>query len=479
MGVIEADALIAKLSSVRVVIPTPRSARNGAIPKSSAAEIVGNFRKEISLGTLQRLCADNATGDRSKVLWRLYGDLLEAGLSAGEVLVVVERTPWNKFGEDRNRLWADINAAVQHQANGGRLQSDDTRRVGRKGGEALGTGDEGRAQRNGRWAEPVSAFLARERQDPKWMIEGLWSDKSHGIVAGEPKTRKSYLAIDIAVSVATATPALGYFPVSKPSPVLMIQEEVSDSEMSKRLRWIIASKGLGGAAEKGEDGTISVQLPHEIDLHLRNRKGFDLSDTEHLQVMTNFISHNEVKLVILDPLQMMLGSIDENRTSEVRPILRNLLLFKEATGCGVMILHHYNKGQDRSGGQRMSGTHAFHGWVESALYLAKPEPYVTHVDREFRNFEPFSGFDVEFVGDEEYEVVVTEHKQKRPDKLNDLELFVAKHPDGVSIIVASKELGVTRDTILRHTEKSERISVKNVKGKTGRPVRKLFLNPSN
>lgn len=466
MGVIEADALIAKLSSVRVVIPTPRSARNGKIPRASAQEIVSSFQETIPIAILRRLARQGSitVTDRSKVLWRIYLSLLEAGLSPGEVLVVVESTPWNKFDGDRGRLWADINAAVQHVQ---RVQSTDMEGA---------AGSRGKIDRR---PQPValSTFLAKERTDPKWMIEGLWSDKSHGIIAGEPKTRKSYLAIDIAVSVATGTPALGYFPVARPTPVLMIQEEVSDAEMSKRLRWIVTSKGLGGHVDVGKDGAVSVQLPHEIDLYLHNRISFNLTSIEDLEMMTNQVTDLGVKLVILDPLQMMLGSADENRTSEVRPMLTNLLKFKEATGCGVMILHHYNKGQDRSGGQRMSGTHAFHGWVESALYLAKPEPYVTHVDREFRNFEPFSGFDVEFVGDEEYEVIVTEHKMKERAKLNDFEKFVAKHPDGISIIVASRELSVTRDTILRRAEKSEKISVKNVKGKTGRPIRKLFLNP--
>jgi hypothetical protein len=44
---------------------------------------------------------------------------------------------------------------------------------------------------------------------PRWLIDGLWSDAAVGVLGGEPKCCKSFLALDAAVSVASGTPRLG------------------------------------------------------------------------------------------------------------------------------------------------------------------------------------------------------------------------------------------------------------------------------
>ena len=43
--------------------------------------------------------------------------------------------------------------------------------------------------------------LALRPASRRWLIEGLWGEGSVGIVGGEPKCCKSFLALDMAVSV--------------------------------------------------------------------------------------------------------------------------------------------------------------------------------------------------------------------------------------------------------------------------------------
>ena len=435
----------------RSEVPVVGSSRNGTGKAATASpkEIFRNYRGVIPRGIARRLVAKEATGDRSKVLWRLSNALLEAGLTPGEVVVLLGSTVWNKFGEDRGRLWADVNKAVASKVQTAPQQRDDTspksrrRKAAKKSSQA--------------WSVPVDRYLAVESRDPQWMIEGLWSDKSHGIVAGEPKTRKTYVGIDIALSVATGTDCLGHFKVVKPGPVLMIQEEVSDAEMRKRLRYIAASKGLGGAIHRKGD-ELSVHFPDPIPLYLRNRKQFDLSSDDSFQMLHKQVTRKGISLVILDPLQLMLGEVDENRASEVRPILYNILQLKEETGTGVMIIHHYNKASDknpRKGGQRMLGSQAFHGWVESALYLSKNEKYETEVEREFRNFEEMQDFSIAYVGGEEkYEVAISEApKAKRKAPPTKFERFCLDN-DGAPVKALAKHFKCTDDTIRRRVEKS-------------------------
>src|SRR6516165_6998848 len=41
-----------------------------------------------------------------------------------------------------------------------------------------------------------------------WLVQELWSDQAVGILGGEPKCCKSFLALDLAVSVASGAPSL-------------------------------------------------------------------------------------------------------------------------------------------------------------------------------------------------------------------------------------------------------------------------------
>lgn len=459
MGSITVEGLERLLSDVEVPILKDRGKGNGKVAQASAREIFRNYADVIPSAARVKLGAKKPNGDRSRVLWGLSNALLDAGLSPGEVVALVEKSVWNKFGEDRGRLWADVNKAAAGRAKSGRTSGN-----GKKKPQD--------------WAVALDRYLAVESRDPQWMIEGLWSDKSHGIIAGEPKTRKTYVAIDIALSVATGTDCLGHFPVRKQGAVLMLQEEVSDAEMRKRLRFIAASKGLGGKVHKKGD-EYSVHLPEPVPLYLRNRKQFDLSNPKSFRKLHKHIEAKDIKLLILDPLQLMLGQVDENKASEVRPILYNFLQLKEETGCGIMILHHYAKSSSnnpRKGGQRMLGSQAFHGWVESALYLTKDENYVTHVEREFRNFDPFQDFSIEYVGgNEKYEVEVRENKAPKkkapPDKF---ERYCLKH-EGIPVKDLAAVLKASVTTIRKRVEASKHVKLEDkVAVKGGRP-RKIVV----
>src|SRR5579872_1115550 len=149
------EEILEALSDVQVPI-LGATKTNGKVPSASAREIVQNYRGSIPGSILRRLRAAKATGDRSKVLWKLNCALLEAGLTPGEVVVLVEKTVWNKFGEDRSRLWADVNKAAQ------RIQADTPRSPASRRSK----------NRTAPWSIPLYRYLAVESRDPQWMIEG-------------------------------------------------------------------------------------------------------------------------------------------------------------------------------------------------------------------------------------------------------------------------------------------------------------------
>ena len=50
--------------------------------------------------------------------------------------------------------------------------------------------------------------LAEAPEQRRWLVDQLWSEEAVGIIGGEPKCCKSFLALDLAVAVAAGTPCL-------------------------------------------------------------------------------------------------------------------------------------------------------------------------------------------------------------------------------------------------------------------------------
>src|ERR1700745_3085010 len=81
-----------------------------------------------------------------------------------------------------------------------------------------------------------------------WLVEGLWSDQAVGILGGEPKCCKSFLALDLAVSVASGAPCLRHFAVPHPGRVLLYAAEDALHVVRQRLEGLAAAAGRHPAA---------------------------------------------------------------------------------------------------------------------------------------------------------------------------------------------------------------------------------------
>ena len=70
---------------------------------------------------------------------------------------------------------------------------------------------------------PVRPAQALDVQPPehRWLIEDLWAAEAVGIVGGEPKCGKSFLALDVAVAVASGAPCLRRFRPARTGRVLL------------------------------------------------------------------------------------------------------------------------------------------------------------------------------------------------------------------------------------------------------------------
>ena len=71
--------------------------------------------------------------------------------------------------------------------------------------------------------------LAERAAEQRWLVSSLWSEEAVGIIGGEPKCCKFFLALDLAVSVAAGTPCLRRFAFATIS-------DMSSSALWTRLR---------------------------------------------------------------------------------------------------------------------------------------------------------------------------------------------------------------------------------------------------
>lgn len=58
-------------------------------------------------------------------------------------------------------------------------------------------------------------------EEPTWLFEGLWAEAGVGVIGGEPKCCKSWLALEMAVGLASGRPCLDVFEVDRPGRVLI------------------------------------------------------------------------------------------------------------------------------------------------------------------------------------------------------------------------------------------------------------------
>jgi RecA-family ATPase len=86
--------------------------------------------------------------------------------------------------------------------------------------------------------------LAASAAELRWLVTDLWSHEAVGIVGGEPKCCKSFLALDLAIAVAAGVPCLRRFAVPDPGRVLLYAAEDSPAIVRRRLEGIAAAAGV-------------------------------------------------------------------------------------------------------------------------------------------------------------------------------------------------------------------------------------------
>jgi len=198
--------------------------------------------------------------------------------------------------------------------------------------------------------------LAERSEEHRWLVTGLWSEQAVGIVGGEPKCCKSFLALDLAVAVAGGVPCLRRFAVPRAGRVLLFAAEDALHIVRRRLEGISAA-AVVALANLDIQVITAPTLRLDLDADRRN-----LAET---------VARLQPRLLILDPF-VRLHRIDENASGEVAPLLAYLRELQRQHDVAVLVVHHAKKGGGGvRAGQALRGSSEFHAWGDSNLYLRR------------------------------------------------------------------------------------------------------------
>lgn len=401
--------------------------------------------------------------DRSSRLYELAALASEHGVDEETAYAIIASSPYNKFSgrdDEALRLWEAIERSREDEDLPGSSGRDTQ---GRRNPHALSR------------ARSIGSLLARDTKPTEWLVEGIWENRGWGFVAGEPKTYKSTLATDLAVSIATATPFLGHFNVTKPGPVLIVQEENSESIQHARLARILRHKERAGEIHSINGSLLEVTLPDgDCPVYCLDRTRFSFNNTKKRRALEADIKALEPQLVIFDPLQRMLGDLSVRDEKDVTKCLDWLDKVVNDYKTGLMIVHHYHKSRESGpqlGGQRMLGSQALHAWLSCGLYIQREGPGERgtrlKVTREFRAFDSGPPIELEFDSQDDedfYDVHVSVQEKKGGKRSLELRDVVTNTP-GISVKDVS-DLLQWDEKLVRRRLKALESEFKIVKGRT-------------
>lgn len=199
-----------------------------------------------------------------------------------------------------------------------------------------------------------------------WLVERLFPLHGVALVAGVPKARKSWFALDVAIAVASGQSFLERRRVAA-GPVLFIVLEDQEHDIRTRL----AALGAGRGLSPQQLAALPLWILSGSQLNLVDPATIHATIARGLMAMQHKLgpTAERFSLIVIDPLRDA-HTANEDSSTEMRTVLRTLRDLHRAFGGLVLLTHHLAKGGGRQGGSdwdKVRGSGAILGSVDVAL----------------------------------------------------------------------------------------------------------------
>lgn len=176
------------------------------------------------------------------------------------------------------------------------------------------------------YLEDGDAFLS-EIDSPEEFVVGELAPAGRTLLwHGEPRTRKSWAAMELVVAAVTGTPAfaLDRFSVPAAVPALCAIQEDGRRDSRERFKRMLASRGL-------------KTVPAELFVSVHG--GINLESGEWQDRLVKDVHARGIRLVVFDPIRRFSPNVDKG-PAEVRNVTAFLRRLAVETGAAVLVIHH-------------------------------------------------------------------------------------------------------------------------------------------
>jgi hypothetical protein len=202
---------------------------------------------------------------------------------------------------------------------------------------------------------------------PDWLVVNAIIQGQPLIMGGPPKAMKTSLAVDLAISLASATPWLGKFAVPARRRVAILSGESGPFSLQETARRICRAKGVD---------PVKLEDYLQWQFHLPQ-----LASDDHLTELEQGLEMDEIEVAIIDPLYLSLlsgSNVRAENVFEVGPLLLRFAQFCKFAGATPILLHHTTKTAARQLRPLELTDLAYSGFAEFArqwLLVSRREEY--------------------------------------------------------------------------------------------------------
>ncbi len=226
-----------------------------------------------------------------------------------------------------------------------------------------------------------AAALEQAPLGRNWLIENLWLAETVGFLGSPPKHCKTWLALEMAVCVASGSPCLGAFPVTAPGPVLLYAAEDSAATVRQRLESLAAHHQVA-----------FDRLP----LWVITADSLRLDRPDDSNRLEATVAQYQPRLLILDPL-IRLHQQDENASGPMAALLGFFRSLQRKSRAAIAIVHHSRKNRAPAGsGYSLRGSSDFYAWADVLLHLQRRQGRLT-LTAEHRSAPSFGPVGIELI----------------------------------------------------------------------------------
>jgi len=196
-------------------------------------------------------------------------------------------------------------------------------------------------------AEDLLATLPLPR---KWVIVDFLPRNIVAALIAAGGSGKSYLAMNLAISVASGGILFNKFMPSKEGKVVFISGEDDIAELQRRLHWSTSSLPKHVVERIGKNINF-VDLADTFEAFTEKDRTGEVHMTSSVTNLINSIKESvgsEVDLIIVDPVSRFRGG-EENLAIDTTRFVQALQIFARQLNATVLCLHHVNKGAKSNG----------------------------------------------------------------------------------------------------------------------------------